>query len=206
MKRNYFLFIINRALSGIVNGLFYAGSRWLFPVMVIFMGLTLFQLIIDANWHGLTKFQFWMSILGIAASLISIVLLGVSFKFPKFKFNDIHLWTWVNQTAISGTYFFQKYKNWKWLLLAIYPAVFLQKLFINLLSGLRWDYIGTDDVTGKTWGMKIFGRKVKIPRLFRGNMYLRLGLALLSISVFIFLVKPKNKINSNHKIEKLVYA
>lgn len=193
---NFFKFIANRGLSGIVNGLFYAGSKLVWPILILLIAYTGFHLISDlkVNWCDLTKFQRILSIVGIAGTLLSLVLIGVSFKFPKFKLSEIHLWTFASQTGVSGTMFISKKKPFKmiwWQLLAVAPSAFLQKLFINVCSGSNPFFSGTDDASGKTWGMTVFGKRIKVPRL--GNMKIKMGIAIFCIIAFVLISIVKNK-------------
>lgn len=188
MKRikKFFLFITNRGLSGIVNGLFYAGKRLWLPALILLTILTGYMLVsnLTSHWSEMSNLQRILSILGVIASLTSSVLVGYSFT----KGLDIHLWTFMNQTSISSTYMIterrnQWWKNWWWLTLAVSPSAFLQKFFINKIPGSKWNYGGTDDASGKTWGMKLFGKRIKIPRL--GNMKVKLIIALVCIGTFL---------------------
>lgn len=191
MKRRYIMFIVNRLLSGIVNGLFYASSPWVWPVLfvlAIFTFLELYQNLHD-NAGEVNHWTSALSIIGIFGSVVCCVMLGISFHYPKFYFSDIHLWTFLHQTAIAGTYFFSSKKPLKqlwWLILAVSPSAFLQKLFINIIPGNNWDYMGTDDITGHFWNMKIFGINIMVPRL--ADMRIKLVIALLCVITF-FIVR-----------------
>lgn len=207
-KLKFFMFIINRSFSGIVNGLFYAGSKLWFPALILLAGFTLFMLINDLihSWCNMSKFNRILSILGIIGSLVSLIMVGTSFRFPKSKFSDIHYWTWSSQTTIAGTQTVTTqdkwWKNIWWQLLAVSPSAFLQKLFINIIPGNKWNYSGTDDVTGKTWSMKIFGKKIKVPRL--GNMKVKLIIAVVCVGTFLLV--EHNKIKKQQKeIQKTEY-
>jgi hypothetical protein len=183
--KQFFGFIANRGLSGLLNGLFYAtgvGSA-LSVVLVIITISTLFVTLIPMidNWHSLTDWQRVLSIIGVVASLVSIIALSKSFYSPKWKYADIHLYTFLHQTAISGTNWFSKVKIGL-LLLCVSPSVFLQKVLINLIPGNKWNYQGTDVVSGKYWSLKLFPR-IKIPRL--RNMAIKLVITILSIITFL---------------------
>lgn len=203
--KKFSLFIANRGLSGIVNGLFYAGKRLWFPALILLTLFTGFQLITNliGHWPEMSKLQRILSVLGVIGSLVSSVLVGFSFT----KGLDIHLWTFMNQTSIASTYMITErkgkwWKNWWWLLLAVSPAAFLQKFFINKIPGLKWNYAGTDDATGKTWGMNLFGKRIKIPRL--GNMKVKLIIAIVCIGTFFLVNHLKTKQTKlGHKIERI---
>ena len=203
-KLKFFGFILNRALSGIVNGLFYAGNPLSWAVLGLLIAFTGYFLIHDLvlNWCELSKFNRIMSILGIIGSITSLIMVGISFRFPKSKLSDIHLWTFSSQTTIAGTQTMSSKKWWKnlwWQLLAVSPAAFLQKLFINIIPGAKWNYSGTDDVTGKTWGMKLFGKHIKVPRL--GNMKVKLGIGIICVATFLKITHIQHK--KDQKREKI---
>jgi len=205
--KNFFGFITNRGLSGILNGLFYAGLiNWGWIVVGILFIFTGFQLIQNLcfHWGEMTQLNKWLATGGIFVSLLSVLMVGFSFKFPTKWFSEIHGWTWANQTAISGTLFISGKKPWKnvwWLLLAVSPAAFIQKIFINRLSGLPWYYVGTDVASGKYWSMKIFGRKIKMPRL--ANMKVKLVIAILCVLTFVIVQKVQSNKKESSKIERV---
>ena len=193
----YFCFILNRAISGIINGLFYAGAaNFAWVIIGLFILGTGYFLIhnLSLNWSEMNQLNKWLSIAGIFVSLVSIVFVGLSFKFPKWRLSEIHFWTWANQTAISGTLFFSAKRSLRqiwWLILSVSPAAFLQKFFINVCSGLPWNYIGTDVSSGKFWTMKLFGKIIKVPRI--ANMKIKLLIAVICIIAFI-IIQHKEKV------------
>jgi len=191
MTRNYCIFILNRMLSGIVNGLYYANSTWVWPVLFVLAIFTFLELYENTykNIAGMNDWTIALSLIGMFGSILCCTMLGLSFAHPKFYFSDIHLWTFLHQTAIAGTYFFSSKKPLKqlwWLILAVSPSAFLQKLFINIIPGNNWDYMGTDDPTGHFWNMKIFGINIMVPRL--ADMQIKLVIALLCVITF-FIVR-----------------
>lgn len=196
--RNYVLFILNRALSGVVNGLYYANSAWVWPVLFILTLFTFYELFINLreNLGEMSLLTKIMSNIGMYGSIVCTVMLGISFAYPSFIFSDIHLWVFLHQTAIAGTLFFSYKKPFNtiwWLMLAVSPSAFLQKVFINIIPGGNWDYEGTDDPTGHFWSMHIFGIKILVPRL--ADMKIKLAIALLCvISYFLirYIIKRRN--------------
>lgn len=191
--KQFFGFIANRGLSGLLNGLFYAtgiGSA-LSVILVIITISTLFVTLIPMidNWHSMRDWQRVLSIIGVIVSLLSIIALGKSFYSPKWKYADIHLYTFTHQTAISGTNWFSKVKIGL-LLLCVSPSAFLQKVLINLIPGNKWNYQGTDVTSGKYWSLKLFPR-IKIPRV--RNMTIKLIIAILSILTFLIIHHLQNK-------------
>lgn len=201
---DFFLFILQRLCSGIVNGLFYGGSIYAFPVGLLFVFLTTLYLVRSQRrkWKVMKRWKRIFSVLGIFASAISGLFVLRSFVRPNAITSDIHLWTWLNQTSVASTIFLHTNTFWgnlKGLLLAVSPSAFFQKVFINILGGNKWYYKGTDDITGRTWGFKKI--KLKVPRL--GNMYVKLGLTILCILIFTVKLHKKHK---QEEIDQTVYT
>jgi preprotein translocase subunit YajC len=185
---NYISFICDRALSGIANGLFYAGSAWAWPILILLFVFTVFMTWrnLRKNWGEMKRWKRVLAVLGVVASGVSVLMVGLSFRFPHSSFSEIHLWTWLGQTAIASTMFVSSKRFWKnlwWLALAVSPSVFLQKLFVNVFGGSKWNYAGTDDKTGKTWGFSLFGKRFKVPRV--ADWWVRLILSVVCIAAFI---------------------
>ena len=185
----YALFIVHRALSGAVNGAQYGGLPRLRAVLTdALAGVTVFV----CFWALLEAFEVWGAVprwrlvcwtLGILGS-VTVVLLtdqahAQSTRFP----GDVHLFTYLQQAVLAATLVVLSNPWWALpfdLALAIYPAVFLQKIAVNLLGGNRWDYAGTDDATGQTWGVPSLG--IRVPRI--RSMRVRAWLAIGSILAF----------------------
>lgn len=185
---NYINFIADRALSGIANGLFYAGSAWSWPILVLLFAFTVFMTWrnLRKNWSGMKRWKRVLAVLGIAGSGLSVLMVGFSFRFLGSSFSEIHLWTWTTQTVIASTMFISSKRFWKnfwWLVLAVSPSAFLQKLFVNIFGRSKWNYAGTDDKTGKTWGFNLFGKRFKVPRV--SDWRVRLVLSVVCIAAFI---------------------
>ena len=183
----YLLFNTNRAFSGIVNGLHYAGGAtrsMLNFVAPLFFIYTAFTVLFPAlkNWEYLSKGRRRLVLLGCLASLFTAIMLFVAMTTPAWWLADVHLWTFLNQTAISGTMFFSGVKV-STLLLAIEPACFLQKIFVNIIPGGPMWSASTDVASGKFWSI---GKplKLKVPRI--GNMWVKLVIAILCVTVFSF--------------------
>lgn len=185
---DYILFIVQRMLSGVLNGLFYASSPLALPFTILFMGFTAFFLIrsLRKAWPYMKRWKHILSIVGVITSVLTIGMVSLSFLKPLNPLSEIHLWTFANQTAVESTLFLHHQRFWGnlvMLLLAISPAAFLQKLFINIIPGGRAFYSGTDDNTGRTWGFTLFKRRFRVPRL--GNMKVKLVLALLCVLLYV---------------------
>jgi hypothetical protein len=73
--------------------------------------------------------------------------------------------------------------NILFILCSVYPALIVHKGLINIGSDLKFFATATDDPTGKTYGFKLFGLKIK-----RSSNLIRLILAGVSIvsAVLIF--------------------
>jgi hypothetical protein len=97
------------------------------------------------------------------------------------KYRDIHLW----ENFITAGYVFHLILsgfNVLLIMCSVYPALIIHKGLINWGSGLSFLDSATDDPTGKTYGFKLFGLKIK-----RSSTKSRLIFAGLSI-VFAFLI------------------
>ena len=172
-------FILSRASSGIMNGAFYGKMGWLGVTgLVLTVGFAFFSL------RGKSKWWKWCLLI----SSICTVLVFLKFLFPILIF-DIHLFTLAAQSFQALGMFLNKPKGWWRQLLTVSPAVFLQKLFVNVLGGNKWNYQGTDVANGAYYSIGRF----KIPRAFKGNMVLRLTLSVLSLTILIIKYKkPHN--------------
>lgn len=176
-------FILSRASSGIMNGSFYGVEDWLAPIG---LGFTLIFTWISLRRNKRQRkkskkgnnFLWWLSLIG---SLLSTLCVFLAFVFPPLMF-DVHLFTLLAQTFQTLGMFLNNPKKWWRLILLVTPAVFFQKLFINLLGGNPWYYQGTNVQSGAYYS--IFG--VKIPRLFNGNMGFRLALTVFNLIILIF--------------------
>ena len=176
-------FILSRAFSGVMNGSFYGTDDWLAPIG---LGFTLIFTWISLRRNKRQRrrskkrnnFLWWLSLIG---SLLSTLCVFLAFVFPPLMF-DVHLFTLLAQTFQTLGMFLNNPKKWWRLILLVTPAVFFQKLFINLLGGNPWYYQGTNVNSGAYYS--IFG--IKIPRLFNGNMGFRLALTVFNLIILIF--------------------
>lgn len=182
-------FILSRMFSGIMNGGFYGNLQWLGVLggiaTIFFTILSIrrrkkeyrkYRRFKKSKWNNIERVLFWASFV---LTLLSIVFVLVSFASPMLFFADIHLWTFLTQGFQMIAMFLNNPRKWWRLLLLVTPAVFLQKLFINILGGNPWYYQGTNIASGSHYTMM----GIKIPRLFNGNMYVRLVFTLVSILV-----------------------
>lgn len=162
-------FILSRASSGILNGGFYSKT--------ILIGISGYVLTTIFTFLSIKQSNIRSKIC-LFLSLLSISFVLASFLFPPFILGDIHLWTLLTQTFQVGAMFFENPKKWWRLILLVTPAVFFQKFFVNILGGNKWYYQGTNVSSGKYY--TIFN-KVRIPRIFSGNMYFRLVMTIISL-------------------------
>lgn len=184
-------FLLSRTSSGILNGGFYGNLQWLGILgglaTIIFSVLSVLRKkkkrFKKAKLNRLENTIYWISF---SLMILAIILVMISFASPSLAFADVHLWTYLTQLFQGFCMFLNNPKHWWRLLLLIIPAVFLQKLCINLLGGNKWNYQGTDVQSGSHFTMM----GMKIPRFLSGNMYVRLILGLLSIGA-LWITKKK---------------
>jgi hypothetical protein len=186
-------FILSRSTSGILNGGFYDNMKWLGILGAV---STVFFTILSIRrknrihkykkkWmNKLEKFLYWSAFF---LALMSILMVLLSFLSPAIPFADIHFWTFLTQSFQMFAMFLNNPKTWWRILLLVAPAVFFQKLFINVLNNNPWNYQGTDVSSGKYYTMM----GIKMPRLFSGNMYFRLAVTVFSIIILVLTNKQK---------------
>lgn len=192
MNAAYFLFILHRALSGWRNGTFYtrlsiretAWPRLLATVVMFALVATIYLStgVITPDWLPVGRdVQYPLVVLAYAATLASTVLCARHHLFPA-PWNDLHFFTLAEQSLLAGAMIVAvpTLDMLVVLALSVYPSVFLQKVGVNLSGGAPWYYNGTDDPTGKTYALPIFGWKV--PRLT--TQYGKLILAIVSTILY----------------------
>jgi hypothetical protein len=182
-------FILSRASSGIMNGSFYGLEKWLAPVgLVLTLTFTFISLRRSRKQRKLSKRDNWIWWITLIGSLLSTLCVFLAFLFPPLMF-DIHLFTLLAQSFQTFGMFLNNPKKWWRLLLLVAPAVFFQKLFINLLGGNLWNYQGTNVASGAYYSVLGF----KIPRLFSGNMVARLALTIFNLFILIGTYKERKQ-------------
>lgn len=153
--KKFLLKILHSAVSGWQNGAGY-GKHW-----GLFSLFSLAELITPyLTWKKMKTWQKVMCILSSIGTLMTVA----SFIFPPAKLLDIHLW----ETVATSFYSLSQVSTWKEaaiILLATYPGLVLHKIGVNIGGGNKWNYNGTDNVTGAT--VKIAG--VNVPRLTFNN-------------------------------------
>jgi len=157
-----FLFLY-RSLSGLQNGLGYAGKlRW--------RRVTTYTLAISAflpfvvMLPGRPAAGILLAVLG--GSIISALgAVGVEDSFDS-EMNllptDVHLW---EMLATSGVMISVVAAGGNLILVAasVYPALIIHKGLINTFGGLSWWDHRTDDATGKTFSIPLLG--ISVPRM-----------------------------------------
>jgi hypothetical protein len=199
-------YVAHRAISGGLNGAFYGH---LFPIAAIasmaLCMLTMYGIAKYIEWSRLKTWAKVMTILTLVGCILSIALTVASFTIPGLWFADVHLWTLMQQVCLAGALYFSG-TDIMALLATVYPAVFMQKLFVNLLAGKRWNYRGTNDKTGATYGIPKLG--INVPRI--ASMYIRLGLAIASVTGYILRRRwlrrhPGKDLKVNKMRDRLIY-
>jgi hypothetical protein len=158
----FLLFTLNRALSGVANGLFYGGRKY--GVAFVLLAVSTLGICIPAILQS-EGWQRALAAVGALACALSMAGLYVSFRRSSSPVADIHLWTLSHQTALAGTVFFA-WMSWPvfWALcLAVFPSNALQKIAVNLFAGHPWNHKETNDPSGNTYTIPLLG--IKMPRI-----------------------------------------
>lgn len=172
--------VAQRALSGVQNGLGYAGSRHRYAASLA-LAVFSFLGILAAIIANLPAWQKGAAILAFAASQIGIGMVENAFaarqdgeSLPKWR-SDIHLW----ENFVTAGFLLGAVLAGVNILLAaasVYPGLILHKGAVNLGSGLPFFDSRTDDASGKTYSIPFLG--IKVPRL---STRWRVAIALASI-------------------------
>lgn len=174
---SFFLPFIQRTSSGIQSMFGYSHQKIGFIIMSILMALSPL-LMYENGW--LFGIFFFVNLAIIYMKTMSFQLVPQLTLFKKYT--DIHLWeNFV--TAGYTTYLVLAHYNILLIMCSVYPALILHKGFINIGSKLSFFATATDDPTGKTYGFKLIGLKVK-----RGSNAYRIGMAIISIIAAILIL------------------
>jgi hypothetical protein len=187
----YLCFMLHRFVSGLRNGLLYREGEHAKDTLIgMSIGMPLLVLVSVLQIPHLSRWAFLSdstALLGITLAWLlgtlftmAIVLpfVGVVNRYTK----DVHLWTLLEQSAFAALLAISGPYGLAVAILAVYPAAVLQKGTINLVSSLPWNYHGTDDATGATYGLPSLG--MSLPRR---SARMRLLLAAISIILFTIL-------------------
>lgn len=174
-----YLFLL-RAISGGQNGFGYAKRGTLRAItsfiMTLILGLTLAVILQRA------PESYWKlaAALGMVVSLAGVIGVEDSFN-PKYKIfaTDIHLWEILILGGVTIA-FASLGANLISIACSVYPGLILHKGFVNIGSGKKWWYAGTDDKTGKTFSIPLLN--LKIPRI---STRARISIAVISVMVMI---------------------
>lgn len=187
-----FFFVMHRVASGARNGAMYVTEvqpgTW--PAKMVAAQAVISLLLLWA-----AKIKHWPLLstshavaLGAAAVLAAGICSIVTLQYrnnsaPKWA-RDLHLWTAAEQAALLPLLLLSGWDGVVAAICSVYPAVTAQKAVINYSIGENWDYDGTDDPTGKTYGIPSLG--IKIPRT---TQITRLWLSLASFILLIIYAK-----------------
>ncbi|WP_143473331.1 hypothetical protein [Flavilitoribacter nigricans] len=174
-----YLFLF-RALSGAQNGFGYAKKS---VYRVITSGLMVAVLAGSLFcWLQSAPESYWKAGTVILVIISIVGTIGVEDSFnPNYQIlpKDIHLWEMLATGGITLAWMALG-GNLISIAASIYPGLILHKGFINLGSGQKWWYAGTDDRTGKTFSIPLLN--IKVPRL--GTMG-RISIAVASVMAMI---------------------
>ncbi len=193
----FLMFVLHRFASGIRNGAMYDEK---YKIAKIF-GFAIIPIIAAAIFWITTRFEGFTFLAPVVKTYSAWAFIGLSVVCTLFCpgylvprrpgmvnvfLTDLHLWTTLEQvTLFWGVLFSCGVFGIAPLLLAVYPAVFLQKAAINIFIGKNVFFNGTDDPSGKYYSIPALG--IKIPRT--GQVF-RLVMAVSSIIV-LFLLQYK---------------
>ena len=173
--RVFTLHVLFRALSGLQNGLYYGRQIW--PML----GVSLFMLgLIAYMWYAFEPKKKWARIAYkglLIASAIATVIMAWGLYTGAWRY--IHL---VEYFVTGGVALALLLIDWKATALSLYVGLLLHKMLVNIPAGLAWNFNGTDDPTGATVGVWIFGMLVKLPRT---NFQTRIIIAAVSVAAFL---------------------
>lgn len=159
-----FLYLfLYRSMSGLQNGLGYAGKRRGRRAVSCLLALAAF---LPSLCLLPSKPAAIVLLATLGGSVISALgAIGVEDSFDtrmRLLPTDVHLWemlatggVMISVTAIGG--------NLLLILASVYPALIIHKGLINTFSGLPWWDVRTDDATGKTFSIPLLN--LRIPRM-----------------------------------------
>ena len=173
----FLLHMLFRALSGIQNGLFYGRQLQIMLLVSLFMvGLIVYMY---KNLKPKSRNK-WIQRVYVALLLSSLIATAIMVYVLWFRmYHYIHL---VEYFVTGGVALSLMLVDWKAALLSGYIGLVLHKIGVNLPSGLPWNYNGTDDPTGSTVGVYIFGWLIHLPRT---NFKTRLIIAGACFAIFV---------------------
>lgn len=173
--------IIHRMVAGIQNGHGYGknltGRRQATWALTGYAGAATLVLILT---DPPVQWLFIGGLICILAAVASTWAIDMIFaKKLQGKWADIHFWEMAKTggivLAVAASGF-----NLIAIACSIYPGLILHKGMVNINSGLRWWYTGTDDETGKTFRIPLLN--ITIPR---SSNAVRISLAAASLIIAV---------------------
>ena len=194
-------YIMHRWLGGVRNGMIYDGGHWarnavFAPTIGLWVVplIAIMQSFMEPQWRLLwadNRQQWSVFVSYIALGIISYMAISRIRGEHKYPAARLHTWTFWEQVFALVLWVLLGWKAALAAILATYPALIAQKVTINLFSGLKWNDERTDDPTGKTYGLPIFGIVVKVPRI---RHYVRMSFAILSVVVFFVVITYEDEL------------
>lgn len=183
----FFVFILHRFLSGVRNGMLYNPKEWqpMAPFLVsgwmVIIALCVLHIAVREHWSLLPAQV--SSMLNIMAFFLTILCAIMTLQWARIANVDLHLWTQLEQMALSVPLILFGWQGLVVLACAVYPSVFFQKAAINRLTEESIWYNATDDATGATYSIPSLG--LNIPRT---QQRFRAWMAAASLLLFILFV------------------
>ena len=155
----FIFLLLYRAASGLQNGLGYGKKKQRIIGTAFLVGATIFTdfylnaqpLPVVAKFAGYT-----LSIIAAVAA----ILVEVSFwEKAKGNFFDIHFWESITTSFITMAWICTG-GNLIMIICSVYPGLILHKGFVNIFHGHQFFYQGTNDPTGRTFSLPLFGTVV----------------------------------------------
>lgn len=184
-------YILHRALSGVRNGMIYdGGNRARNAVFIPTIGLWITPLIAIMQAYMSQPWQFllpqarllWSILVGyIALGVVSYMAISRLRGRHRYPAARLHTWTFFEQVFASALWFLFGWEATLAAILAVYPALVIQKAIINRFSLLPWNDERTDDPTGKTYALPLWGITIAVPRI---RHRWRMAFAIISTVVF----------------------
>lgn len=188
----FLLLIAHRSAAGVRNGAMYnpksdeLGVPYIAGLFIVLVAAILVAIGIRLTPWGFFP-QPWGAIaMGIAFPLSALAgYFALKYNDPKVTKweRDLHLWTTAEQALIYGAVSVLSPWACAMAVLSVYPAVFAQKAIINRFIDREWNYNGTDDPTGKYYGLPSLG--IRIPRTTQKT---RLWLCIASVVLFFIII------------------
>lgn len=182
----FIVLFIYRSLSGLQNGLGYAGK----PRLRFVTGAVL--ALLAGGFSGYRNLIYtppakWaiISLALAVAAAIAAIMVELSFTYSqKAKIFDIHFWELVSTGAITIAMVLTG-GNVYLIAASVYPGLILHKGFVNRGGGLPWFDERTDDPTGKTFNIPLLN--IKAPRLsVKARIILAISSLVFAALVWIF--------------------